>query len=180
MYSFTVTREMLEFSIRPAVPNDYDRLGEVMFEAVRDGTPQYTDAQRFAWVPEPRSGPAWHNRLNLQTTFVAEDENSLLGFMSLVNNYVDFAYIRPAARGSGMFRMLYNEIEAVACRSNFKRLWTHSSLTAQPAFTAVGFHIKSKESVQIGDASLDRFEICLLYTSPSPRDQRGSRMPSSA
>ena len=24
------------------------------------------------------------------------------------------------------------------------------------------------------------FESCLLYTSPSPRDQRGSRMPSSA
>ena len=29
-----------------------------------------------------------------------------------------------------------------------------------------------------GMASL--FEYCLLYTSPSPRDQRGSRMPSSA
>ena len=25
-----------------------------------------------------------------------------------------------------------------------------------------------------------RIEVCLLYTSPSPRDQRGSRMPSSA
>ena len=25
-----------------------------------------------------------------------------------------------------------------------------------------------------------QFQICLLYTSPSPRDQRGSRMPSSA
>ena len=25
-----------------------------------------------------------------------------------------------------------------------------------------------------------RVRICLLYTSPSPRDQRGSRMPSSA
>ena len=25
-----------------------------------------------------------------------------------------------------------------------------------------------------------KFDICLLYTSPSPRDQRGSRMPSSA
>ena len=25
-----------------------------------------------------------------------------------------------------------------------------------------------------------RGELCLLYTSPSPRDQRGSRMPSSA
>ena len=26
----------------------------------------------------------------------------------------------------------------------------------------------------------DRYSVCLLYTSPSPRDQRGSRMPSSA
>ena len=26
----------------------------------------------------------------------------------------------------------------------------------------------------------DSLNICLLYTSPSPRDQRGSRMPSSA
>ena len=25
-----------------------------------------------------------------------------------------------------------------------------------------------------------KYHICLLYTSPSPRDQRGSRMPSSA
>ena len=31
------------------------------------------------------------------------------------------------------------------------------------------------------DAALERrFQPCLLYTSPSPRDQRGSRMPSSA
>ena len=27
---------------------------------------------------------------------------------------------------------------------------------------------------------MQRINICLLYTSPSPRDQRGSRMPSSA
>ena len=27
---------------------------------------------------------------------------------------------------------------------------------------------------------LEHYQDCLLYTSPSPRDQRGSRMPSSA
>ena len=34
----------------------------------------------------------------------------------------------------------------------------------------------------LGDpqASQGQDKICLLYTSPSPRDQRGSRMPSSA
>ena len=30
------------------------------------------------------------------------------------------------------------------------------------------------------DRTIDQFVCCLLYTSPSPRDQRGSRMPSSA
>ena len=31
-----------------------------------------------------------------------------------------------------------------------------------------------------GDKWIVKAQVCLLYTSPSPRDQRGSRMPSSA
>ena len=30
------------------------------------------------------------------------------------------------------------------------------------------------------ETEIEAVEACLLYTSPSPRDQRGSRMPSSA
>ena len=37
----------------------------------------------------------------------------------------------------------------------------------------------SEEASQIANNAA-RPNICLLYTSPSPRDQRGSRMPSSA
>ena len=33
---------------------------------------------------------------------------------------------------------------------------------------------------KIGQIAMGLVIICLLYTSPSPRDQRGSRMPSSA
>ena len=33
---------------------------------------------------------------------------------------------------------------------------------------------------QLADGSWHQYYTCLLYTSPSPRDQRGSRMPSSA
>ena len=32
----------------------------------------------------------------------------------------------------------------------------------------------------VDEPLLKHFQACLLYTSPSPRDQRGSRMPSSA
>ena len=147
------------FSIRRASSCDYDHLGEIMFEAVRDGTPQYTLAQRRAWVPKPRSGRDWHDRLNSQIAFVAESESCMLGFMTLANDYVDFAYIRPAAQGSGMFRALYNEIEALAFQNDLTRLWTHASLTAQPAFSAVGFLTRAKESVLIGDVPLERFEM---------------------
>ena len=35
-------------------------------------------------------------------------------------------------------------------------------------------------AVALGEATKTVPYVCLLYTSPSPRDQRGSRMPSSA
>ena len=45
-----------------------------------------------------------------------------------------------------------------------------------------GFYKHLKGTVGLGGrkARSEQFIICLLYTSPSPRDQRGSRMPSSA
>ena len=49
----------------------------------------------------------------------------------------------------------------------------------------VSTNIKKGETVGIvgesgsGKSTLALAMICLLYTSPSPRDQRGSRMPSS-
>ena len=36
------------------------------------------------------------------------------------------------------------------------------------------------EKVKASRPNISESEACLLYTSPSPRDQRGSRMPSSA
>ena len=42
--------------------------------------------------------------------------------------------------------------------------------------------VRVKKEIRRADGSYIRFDenACLLYTSPSPRDQRGSRMPSSA
>ena len=52
----------------------------------------------------------------------------------------------------------------------------------KPIFLSIGYsachwcHVMEHESFE--DEAIAK--ICLLYTSPSPRDQRGSRMPSSA
>ena len=37
-----------------------------------------------------------------------------------------------------------------------------------------------KDTEEIEEPTLEDLEDCLLYTSPSPRDKRQSRMPSSA
>ena len=48
------------------------------------------------------------------------------------------------------------------------------------AFTRKIQRIIKDEEFKIYTILISVFTVCLLYTSPSPRDQRGSRMPSSA
>ena len=44
----------------------------------------------------------------------------------------------------------------------------------------ITIHVELKEMLDFGSVVEATAHVCLLYTSPSPRDQRGSRMPSSA
>ena len=44
----------------------------------------------------------------------------------------------------------------------------------------VPLDVKVGDKVLFGKWGGTEVKVCLLYTSPSPRDQRGSRMPSSA
>lgn len=149
-----------EIIIRQASARDFDAVADVMFDAVRHGRSKYTEEQRRAWVPLPRSGSDWNARLESQTIFVAVLEAELIGFMSLAaNGYIDFAYVRPAAQGTGVFRRLYESIETMALHTGERRLWVHASLMAQPAFTAMGFAITKNETVEIGGQCLDRFEM---------------------
>lgn len=144
---------------------DHDALGELMFEAVRNGPSPYTEAQRAAWVPEPRSGAGWSERLSAQTIILDEHGGTIRGFMTLRDDgYIDFAYIRPDCRGAGLFRKLFDEVRRIAVARGDERLWVHASLMAQPAFSAMGFGIVRRETVKIGDQALDRFEMEMTLT----------------
>ena len=74
------------------------------------------------------------------------------------------------------------EIDLKALEHNFNVI--SSKLKAKTKFMAVvkanGYGSDSvKIAKKLVSLNVDYF-ACLLYTSPSPRDQRGSRMPSSA
>lgn len=153
-------------SYRLATPDDYDALGEVMFEAVWANPSPYTDAERKAWVTAPRKGADWVTRLSGQHIVVYEEPGRIAGFMSLVpdTGYVDFAYTLASARGRGVFRELYSRIEIRARDHGCSRLTTHASLSAHPAFLAVGFIVLREEVVEIGDQHLRRFEMAKPLT----------------
>lgn len=145
---------------RWATSSDYDVLGRVMFDAVHKGSSPYSDSQKRAWVSEPHSGDVWKERLANQDILLAKMDNEIVAFMSLAKNeYLDFAYILPAYRGHGLFRQLYERIEERAVELGHLRIWVHASLMAAPAFERMGFERLRRESVQLGDQRLDRFEM---------------------
>lgn len=145
---------------RWAGTGDDDLLADIMFDAVRNGQSRYTERQRAAWVPARRSGPEWTVRLQAQEIIVAEQDGRAVGFVSLAaGGYVDFAYIRPEARHGGLFRQLLAHIVERAAAKGETRLWTHASLTAEPAFERLGFTVRRRERVVIGEESLDRCEM---------------------
>jgi putative acetyltransferase len=150
-------------TLRWATEADFDALADVMFAAVREGESPYTEAQRQAWVPEPRRGSAWRARLISQEIIVAEADGRLFGFMSLAEGgYIDFAYIRAEARGAGLFRELFKRIWERARAKSVPLLWVHASLIAEPAFSALGFVARQREQVTIGGEVLDRFEMEMI------------------
>ena len=131
-----------------------------MFDAVRNGDSPYDEQQRRAWLPAPQAGSEWEDRLSSQDIIIAEMDGQAVGFMSLAGEgYIDFAYIRPQAQHSGLFRRMFERIEDRALERGDRRLWTHASLMAQPAFAAVGFATVRSESVQLGTEQLQRFEM---------------------
>ena len=129
-----------------------------MFDAVHADPSPYTKAQRNAWVAAPRAGEEWSSRLTDQYVVLATNADEYLGFMSLVEatGYIDFAYISANARGQGLFRILFENMENRALTLGLERLWLHASLMAAPAFSAMGFHTVKEETVEIGNQSLRR------------------------
>ena len=155
---------MSKFVIKIAGSEEYTRLGEIMFEAVRSGESPYTELQRSAWTPKPREGREWNERLKAQHILMAQNsDDDIVGFMSLKldgdEGYVDFAYILLIARGQGLFRSLYSEIETYANALELKALSTHASLMAHLAFLAMGFEVTKRQTVSFNGAEFERYEM---------------------
>ena len=62
----------------------------------------------------------------------------------------------------------------------FRYPWAYDYWQKQQQVHWMPEEVPLGEDLKDWSINLTKVENCLLYTSPSPRDQRGSRMPSSA
>ena len=81
-----------------------------------------------------------------------------------------------------MFISLFNTLRATGIPCSLRELLDLiAAVDKKLAFANMEeFYFLSRAILVKDEKHYDKFDSCLLYTSPSPRDQRGSRMPSSA
>ena len=142
---------------RDGTIRDAAQLAHVFFTAVRCGDSPYTEAQRAAWLPAKPTTENFVQRLSGQFVAVAEFRRTPVGFMTLRSDgYIDLAFIVPQARGQGAFRHMFEIVEKQVYSEGASRLWTHASLTAEPAFQAMGFSVIQREAVDCAGQKLRR------------------------
>ncbi len=136
-------------TIRRYVPADALVLGQLMFDSVHQGAAQHYNAQqRQAWMPEPRQGGQWQERLADPYTLVAEDAAGAAGFMTLASDgYIDLAFVRPDCIGRGVAAALYQRLEEQAGQMGIGRLYCEASELAKPFFARRGWQLVATQEV---------------------------------
>lgn len=156
-------------SYRWARPEDYETLGQIMYDAIHALPSAYSSAQRQAWCPKPPSGPDWNAKLTAQHVAVAAQGQHLLGMVTLGSDgYLDLAFLLPEARGNGHLRQMVSMIQTRALSLELVAITTHASLTAQAPFAALGFDLLRHETVERLGQQLPRALMRLSLETAGP------------
>ncbi len=109
----------------------------------------YTPAQINAWAPKDINIDFWVKHLSQSITYVAEENNQIIGFGNLASNgHLDCFYCHKDFQRMGVGSQLLATIEATARSLKIQTLFTEASITARSFFEAKGFHVITPQTVE--------------------------------
>jgi len=149
----------MQVTVRRFEDRDAEATARIYFDAVRVGARDYYDeVQRRAWASSIPETPPWRARLKSQTSFVAERDGAVTGFMTLKSDgCIDLAFVTPEAMGTGVARQLYERLLAEAAAMGLRRLHTEASYLARPFFERQGWSVVKQQTVERDGVALTNF-----------------------
>ncbi|HJD74695.1 MAG TPA: GNAT family N-acetyltransferase [Bacteroides reticulotermitis] len=146
------------FNLQPGAIADLPRMQQTFEASVRQMCNRdYTEAQLDAWIG--RATPSrWEELLTGDLQFLLAEEEvtkALAGFTSInTQGYLHSMFVHPDYQRQGVATLLLNAAEAFARKHDAPSVHSEVSLTAQPFFTAKGYHIIKEQTVNIHPESL--------------------------
>jgi putative acetyltransferase len=139
----------MRISIRKFTADDAKATARLFFDSVRNGTAAYYgEAQREAWAPSVPEIEQWRVRLLAMSTFVAEEDARIAGFMTLEpDGHIDLAYVRADLIGRGVGRKMYASVLKEALATEISRLYSEVSESARPFFERQGWTLLETQTV---------------------------------
>ena len=108
----------------------------------------YSERQVVAWAPEDVYFRDWQAVCSSRYTYVAEEDNQIIGFGELeANGHIDCFYVHYRHQGQGVGSKIYQAIEAQAKELNLSRLFAEASITAKEFFVGKGFKVIKQQQV---------------------------------
>ncbi|GGY65879.1 GNAT family N-acetyltransferase [Marinobacter zhanjiangensis] len=148
-----------DITIRKYRIKDLSPLVRLFTDSVHELTATaYDETQRFAWASRTPDLDSWQQRLESLDTLVAEDGDSLAGFISYdPGGHIDLIFTAPNYARRGVASALYRQCEENLIALGVSELYTEASVVARPFFQRHGFEVEDERRTTVRGAHFLRY-----------------------
>lgn len=129
--------------LRLATLHDIPDMKNLFAETIRTvNSKDYTPDQIEIWTAAVFNADRWHQLIKDQYCMLAfNSSDTLIGFGSLLKDYIDFMYVHRDYQGIGTASLILKVLLAEACRQKYVIVYADVSITARPFFESRGFMV---------------------------------------
>lgn len=151
----------MAFKVRALKKQDIKACAQLFYDTVHHVNKQDYDAlQRAAWAPNPELFIERFMVMLERIAYVVEDDGQIVGFGDMTEDgYIHKLYAHKDYQRQGVARLIFSKWLDFAKTQGLEQLTTEASITAKPAFKAMGFSLMEKQIVERNGVKLINYEM---------------------
>ena len=150
----------MEFLIEKATTENIDEILDLFENSIKTAcSKDYNQRQIIAWTSSRNDKERWKLKIANQYFIVVKHQNTIVGFGSLEDDYLDFLFVHPKYLRKGIASLIYDTLKFEATNSGFKKLTVFASITAKPFFLSKEFKIIKEKKILRKGIEITNFEM---------------------